>query len=420
MALETVQDIDDLVITNPTASDPKSAGDDHIRNIKIALKNGFPGFTGSVIVTGTDGGSANTYTLSPSTALPAYVAGTLVCMKVTNANTGASTLNISGLGAGAIQTVSGAALTSGDLPAGRYALMVVTAATPVFQLLNVTKNYVDQLAFLAALPAQALGLLISDATNASFSKTFTGFAVNTVRATVASHATTADIWAAAGNEIDFTGTATVTDFPDAPVAGASRILHCASTPTFTNNANISVQGAANYTAAAGDIVTVHAITTTTFRVTIERADGLPVNAVDDHEVVVHTGNGHGSTNNKIRRFTTTLTSTGTAITYADSAANGASFTINETGLYSVYYADAHSAGGEPHGISVNSSQLTTAINVINAADRLGSVYVTTANPIPMSRVVKLTAGDVVRPHTGGVQDGASSLILFAIRKVNNV
>jgi hypothetical protein len=155
MALETVTDIDDLVITNPTSTDPKSAGDDHLRNIKIALKNGFPGFTGSVIVTGTDGGSANTYTLTPSTALPAYVAGTLVCMKVTNANTGASTLNISGLGAGAIQSVSGAALTSGDLPASRYAWMVVTAATPVFQLLGVTKNYVDQLAFGTEFPNQS-------------------------------------------------------------------------------------------------------------------------------------------------------------------------------------------------------------------------------------------------------------------------
>ena len=40
MALEVVTHIDELVATNPTASDPVSEGDDHVRNLKIAvLKN---------------------------------------------------------------------------------------------------------------------------------------------------------------------------------------------------------------------------------------------------------------------------------------------------------------------------------------------------------------------------------------------
>lgn len=39
MGLETVTTIDDLVTTNPVgATDPKSEGDDHIRNIKVAVK----------------------------------------------------------------------------------------------------------------------------------------------------------------------------------------------------------------------------------------------------------------------------------------------------------------------------------------------------------------------------------------------
>lgn len=96
---------------------------------------------------------------------------------------------------------------------------------------------------------------------------------NFARATVASAATTADIWSAAGNEIDFTGTATMTNFPAAPQAGASRVLHCAGACVFTHNSNIFVPGSANYTASAGDIVTVHAITTTTFRLEITRVDG---------------------------------------------------------------------------------------------------------------------------------------------------
>lgn len=42
MGLESVSHISDLVITNPPGTDPKSEGDDHLRNIKIALKADFP------------------------------------------------------------------------------------------------------------------------------------------------------------------------------------------------------------------------------------------------------------------------------------------------------------------------------------------------------------------------------------------
>ena len=52
MGLEAVTWISDLVITNPVgATDPKSQGDDHIRNIKIALKNCFANITGAVTAT---------------------------------------------------------------------------------------------------------------------------------------------------------------------------------------------------------------------------------------------------------------------------------------------------------------------------------------------------------------------------------
>lgn len=46
MGLETPTYIDDLVTTNPLSSDPRSEGDDHIRNLKTAIKNTFPGFAG--------------------------------------------------------------------------------------------------------------------------------------------------------------------------------------------------------------------------------------------------------------------------------------------------------------------------------------------------------------------------------------
>ncbi|MEK7107238.1 MAG: hypothetical protein AAB899_03575, partial [Patescibacteria group bacterium] len=56
---------------------------------------------------------------------------------------------------------------------------------------------------------------------------FEGVRLNLARATVASHATTADIWTVPGNQIDWTGTATTTAFPNAPQGGVERVLICA-------------------------------------------------------------------------------------------------------------------------------------------------------------------------------------------------
>ena len=152
MALETGDYVADLVITNPLGSDAKSLGDDHLRLCKKVLRESFAGFTSAILVSGTDGGAANTYTLTPTTALIAYGAKMLVEFTPAATNTGASTLNISALGAKNIYSVAGAALAAGDLVSGCYYLAVYDGTQ--FRLLSTTKNYVDQLAFSAALPSQ--------------------------------------------------------------------------------------------------------------------------------------------------------------------------------------------------------------------------------------------------------------------------
>lgn len=43
MPLEPVDHLDDLVVTNPTDTDPVSEGDNHMRNIKVALAAGVTG-----------------------------------------------------------------------------------------------------------------------------------------------------------------------------------------------------------------------------------------------------------------------------------------------------------------------------------------------------------------------------------------
>lgn len=154
MALETAVVIADLVTTNPGSGDPKSQGDDHIRALKTVLKNAFSGLTGAVQVTGTDGGAADAYTLTPTNALPAYGTRMVAIFSPTVNNTGACTLNISGLGAKAIKSVSGAALTLGDLVVG-YVYPVIYNGTE-FRMMSITKNFVEQLAFAASgLPNQA-------------------------------------------------------------------------------------------------------------------------------------------------------------------------------------------------------------------------------------------------------------------------
>lgn len=152
MALETGNYVGDLVITNPTPSDQKSAGDDHLRLIKTALKTSFAGFTGSILLTGSDTGGVNNYALTPTPALPAYVTGMMVLFNPSATNTTTSTINVSALGAKTIKTVDGAALTAGDFVTGVYHLLIYDGTD--FRLVGLTKNYADNLSFSSSLPSQ--------------------------------------------------------------------------------------------------------------------------------------------------------------------------------------------------------------------------------------------------------------------------
>lgn len=59
MGLEVATYVNDLVTSNPIgASDPKSAGDDHLRLIKTVLKNTFPGMVAPLTIQSTDAGAA--------------------------------------------------------------------------------------------------------------------------------------------------------------------------------------------------------------------------------------------------------------------------------------------------------------------------------------------------------------------------
>jgi len=78
-----------------------------------------------------DSGSANNITISLTPAPAAYVAGLAIEVKVNVTNTGATTINVNGLGAKVVQ-VGGVALTAGQLVAGQIYCMIYDGSN--FQL----------------------------------------------------------------------------------------------------------------------------------------------------------------------------------------------------------------------------------------------------------------------------------------------
>jgi hypothetical protein len=101
--------------------------------------------------------------------------------------------------------------------------------------------------------------------------------VNAKRTTISTTATTTAIWDIAnGNVQDWTGVVTITAFPDAPQPGATRTCYPEAGLIITNNASISMQGNASYTVLAGDQLTIEALTTSTFKVWVNKKDGSSI------------------------------------------------------------------------------------------------------------------------------------------------
>lgn len=127
-----------------------------------------------------------------------------------------------------------------------------------------------------------------------------------------------------------------------------------------------------------------------------------------------TGIANGTTNTCICRFSTVVTNQGSDITYVDSAANGGSFTTNTNGVYAVSWSTGSNIN---FGISLNSTQLSTNIVSITAADRLvvsgcpAGIYATAA------WTGYLPSGSVLRAHMdGGTQ--ANAVGQFTIVRVS--
>jgi len=143
------------------------------------------------------------------------------------------------------------------------------------------------------------------------------------------------------------------------------------------------------------------------------------------EVTVDTGNVYGSTATMIPRFNNIRKNLGSAITYADSSTNGASFTINEDGVYAISYTNGGGAGAGI-GITVNENLATTgttSITIYSITYAQGFRAMNEQNTAGRRCFVGwsgfLNAGDVVRPHDNGNSLSSTATTNFSIVKVSN-
>lgn len=131
----------------------------------------------------------------------------------------------------------------------------------------------------------------------------------------------------------------------------------------------------------------------------------------DSMVRVYGPNGAGSTGTRVLRFLTLASSLGSDITYLDSAVNGASFTVNTSGNYSLsgFYVTTQSLQAATLGFSLNASGADLSTDVVSLTDAktLGlsrdGQNTATANTkiVSASWSGYLNSGDIVRVQNSG-------------------
>jgi len=116
--------------------------DDNLRMIQAMVAAWRDGVQWGGLVLSSVAGT-NTITGTASPAPTAYVVGMRFGFFAAGTNTGATTLNVSSIGAGAVQ-LNGSALAGGEITSGQWIEVVASAATPVFQIVNSGGIYPQQ------------------------------------------------------------------------------------------------------------------------------------------------------------------------------------------------------------------------------------------------------------------------------------
>lgn len=136
------------------------------------------------------------------------------------------------------------------------------------------------------------------------------------------------------------------------------------------------------------------------------------------EIHLDTGNGEGSTNTTVRRYSNIRLNTGSAMTLNQSATLGDSVTINSAGVYSITAAD-YDSGSSQIAITVNGSALTTAPLSVTYAQgyRVGCFQGTAGTPTSCSVTINCAATDIVRVQANSATN-SDQRQLFHIAQVS--
>lgn len=134
-------------------------------------------------------------------------------------------------------------------------------------------------------------------------------------------------------------------------------------------------------------------------------------------------NGYGSTATKIGKWSTVTqaVTTNGDITYASSATNGDSWTINHAGVYALFLAlEPTAAAAAEMGISRNASSLTTNYISLALTEQLGDSCTQPTLQSGYGLAVVLAINDVIRVHTNGATmatGGTTGRQVFWIRRL---
>lgn len=380
-------------------------------------------------VTPTGAGTLSNKTLTAPT-INGGTATALTGLAVRNAGTGAFDMTIAhngNLTAGraltwnlndAARTIS---LAGNITTAGAFTLSGAFASTFTFtNTTTVTFPVTGTLATLAGAESLSNKTLPSPSITGAL-----GAALNWGATVTIASAGTVNIGAAASNDLIVSGTTTITAF-DTIAAGAMRKVKFTGVLTLTHNAtSLILPGGASITTANGDVAQFTSLGSGNWKCDYyTKADGTAVvstaGSVGNHCVTLHTGNGFGSTNTGVRRFTTVLVNTGTALTLTQSAGNGDSVAVVDTGLYAMTYQDLSPASTNFFGVTVNGSDLTSSPSACTVATRAVMAWLSSSSrPGAVTRVMRLTAGDVVRCQAGSDVTGTSDQTYFSICKVGS-
>jgi hypothetical protein len=147
--------------------------------------------------------------------------------------------------------------------------------------------------------------------------------------------------------------------------------------------------------------------------------GTGLSASLNSSVICDTGNGYGSTNTVIRRFTN-CTTVSSDITYADSASLGDTFTINTAGNYVMALDDRNTSSTCNLGFTINTPSVTTTIGSVTVANgRIGFAQPGASATFSHLTVPRhLNVNDVVRVHEDGNCNETSSLTQFSLVRMN--